>query len=293
MKSDNKEAKLSFWAAHATTVVSVTLVLIIIGIIAMVTLCTSKETQRLREQIEISVVMADSISDEQAGVMMKEIKDLPAVKSCTLVTKAQALAEWKSETDENIEEIFGVNIFSPEVTFTLRSEYAVPDSIMKIENLIATFPGVEEVATPDSSMVENMNSNISTLSLILALIAGVMLVISFVLINNTVHLAIHSRRFTIHTMQLVGATNSFIRRPHVLRNMQAGAIAGCIASVIIALAFIVILNEGFYDLNQFLNWEEIAIIAGALILLGALICALAAWISTALYLRKRYDELFR
>lgn len=290
---ENKEVKISFWAAHATTVVSVTLVLILIGIISMITFGAASETRRLREQIELSAIMSDSISNAQAAVVMKQIKALPAVKSCTLVSKEQAMAEWKAETGEDLEALFGVNIFSPEVAFNLNANYAVPDSMAKVQARIAAIPGVQEVVAPDPGMVENMNSNINTLSIVLGAIAIVMLVISFVLINNTVHLAIYSRRFTIHTMQLVGATDRFIRAPFISSNMLAGLFAGLLASGLIAVAIAAAPHTGLPSIASYITWEVFALIAGAIIIIGSLICGLAAWISTARYLHKDYGELFK
>lgn len=293
MKDNNKEVKISFWAAHATTVVSVALVLVLIGIIAMITISAASETRRLRERIELSAIMADSVSNARAADIMKNIAAIPQVKDCSLVTKEQALQEWKADTDEDLEAVFGVNIFSPEVNFNLRANSAVPDSIALVAAEVGKISGVEEVAVPDTAMLEKMNTNINTLSLILGCVAIVMLVISFVLINNTVHLAVYSRRFTIHTMQLVGATDGFIRRPFIVSNMLAGLVAGVIASGLMAAAFVAVRNAGLSSITSVISWQAFAAIACALVLVGALICAAAAAISTARYLHKDYGELFK
>ena len=105
-------------------------------------------------------------------------------------------------------------------------------------------PGVESVVLPDSAMVESMNRNIERLSIVLGAIALVLVIISFVLINNTVHLAIYARRFTIHTMQLVGATNGFIRRPFVNDNMISGLLAGLVSSCLLGLSLIAAPGQG-------------------------------------------------
>ncbi|MCM1377505.1 MAG: permease-like cell division protein FtsX [Clostridium sp.] len=293
MKSSNKEVKISFWAAHATTVVSVTLVLILIGIIALISSGAAGETRRLREQIEISAIMADSVSNKQAAYVLTEIKSLPAVKECSLITKEQALADWKSQTGEDLEALFGVNIFSPEVSFTLKADFTDPAQLKVVEDQVAAIPGVEEVAAPDSTMVQTMNANISLLTLILGIIAIVMIVISCVLINNTVHLAVYSRRFTIHTMQLVGATNGFICRPFILSNMLAGLIAGVVASGCVAIVIATAPSYGFRLLASYVPWDMYALIATGLIVIGAGICSMAAAAATAKYLRKDYGELFK
>lgn len=290
---NQKEFKISFWAAHATTIVSVTLVLLLLGIIALISTSAARETKRLREQLEITVIMADSISDVTAQTFLADIAGQPFCRKATLTTKKQALEQWKEDTGEDLEALFGVNPLSPEVTFSLKEQYAAPESIQKIAAKIAKVKGVQEVATPDADLIRNMNDNIGQLTTILGIIAIVMIVISFVLINNTVHLTIYARRFTIHTMQLVGATNRFIRMPVVLQNMLAGILAALIASGILAGAVAAAPRAGLDDIAGYIGWPTFLYIAGGLIALGALLCALAASISTRRYLRKDYDKLFK
>ena len=289
----NKEVNISYWAAHLTTVVSVTLVLVIIGIIALVTIGATTETQRLKERLEVSVVMADSVSDAGASALAGEIKKAPYALSVGVITKEAALKNWKNDTGEDLEALFGVNPLSPEVTFAVKADYASAKSLAQIGASLRKKSGVADVALPDAAMVENMNRNIERLCIILGAIALVMIIISFVLINNTVHLAIYARRFTIHTMQLVGATNGFIRRPFILDNMLSGLISGLIASGLIAVPILLAPGSGFSDLTSYVGWQIYCIVAGALILTVMSLCALAAWIASSRYLHRDYDELFR
>lgn len=175
----------------------------------------------------------------------------------------------------------------------MRSDYASPDSLSKIEKQLKNEPGVEGIALPDSTLVEAMNRNIERFTMILGAIALIMIVISFVLINNTVHLAIYARRFTIHTMQLVGATNAFIRRPFVNNNMLSGFLAGCIASCLICAAVVAAPQAGLSNVTDYIGWNIIGLLIVSLILMGVLLCGLAAWIATSHYLKQDYDELFR
>lgn len=290
---EEKEVKISFWAAHITTIVSVTLLLLIIGVIAAITLSAGRETRRLKEQIEISVVMNDSVDDATAEALGREISAQPYALNVCVVSRQQALEAWKNDTGEDLEKLFGVNPLSPEVAFSVKSEYADKENLNKIRAELSQNPDVEEVALPNSTMVEDMNSTIETLAMILGCVAIVLVFISFILINNTVHLAIYSRRFTIHTMQLVGATNGFIRRPVVGDNMLAGAIAGILASAIMALSIWIVETSGVAQILNYVNWIEFAVIAVSLICLGAMLCAFAAMVSTTRYLRKDYEQLFK
>ena len=289
----NKEIKISYWAAHLTTIVSVSLVLIIIGIIAMVTVSAATETRRLRERLQVNVVMADSVSDNVAVNLAKEISSAPYALSVEVVTKADALKNWKNDTGEDLEALFGVNPLSPEVTFAVKADYASEASLKKIGEQLRGKTGVGTVALPDSAMVENMNRNIETFAIILGAIALVMIIISFVLINNTVHLAVYARRFTIHTMQLVGATNGFIRRPFILNNMLSGLIAGAVAAGLMAIALAAAPSGGFTDVTSYVSWETYGIVAAGMVATGVVLCGLAAWIATSRYLRQDYEELFK
>ncbi len=290
---DNKEAKISYFAAHLTTIVSVTLVLLIVGVISMMSLAGARETRRLKERIELSVVLADSVTDSGAGKLFDLISKQPYVLDPKLISREEALKNWETETGENLETTFGVNPLSPEITFRVAARYSGPNEVSKISETLGALPGVEGVAAPDSSMVEAMNSNIEKLTWILGGIALVMVIISFVLINNTVHLSIHSRRFTIHTMQLVGATDGFIRRPFVAANLWSGVIAGFAASGLIAIVLWMAPKFGVPEINMIVAWTDFGIIAGGLVILGALLCVAAAALATTKYLYRDYDTLVR
>lgn len=290
---NNKEVRISYWAAHLTTVVSVTLLLLIIGIIALITVSAASETRRLRERLEVSVVMADTVSNARAEALAKEIEKSPYALSVGVVSKEAALKIWKADTGEDLEALFGVNPLSPEVAFTVKSGYSSEDSLRVIEKRISGLEGVAGVALPDSAMVESMNRNIERFSIVLGVIALVMVIISFVLINNTVHLAIYARRFTIHTMQLVGATSGFIRSPFVKSNMLSGLLAGLVASAIMAVALVAAPGAGFDNVADYISWPVYGVVAAGMIAVGVLLCGMAAWMATSRYLDKDYGELFR
>lgn len=290
---EEKEFKISYFARHATTIVSVTLVLLLAGIIAMISIGARRETRKIKESVELAVIMGDAVTDTMAMQTLDTLRAFPFVMQPRLITRTEALEQWKKDTGEDLEAVFGVNPLSPEIEFTLPERYSNPDSIKAITARVGTLAGVEDVAAPDAAMVESMNHNIEAMSVVLGVIAIVMLVISYVLISNTVRLTIYSRRFTIHTMQLVGATGGFIARPVVLNNMLAGIIAGLTASGTMAVALAAAPHYAGMDFGEFIGWTDYAWIAIGLVAGGALICAVAAWIATGRYLRKDYGELFK
>lgn len=292
MKTE-KEVKISYWAHHLTTVISVTLVLLLMGLIAMIWISAENETRRLKERIELSVIMTDSIAEGRTAQLAKQIEKAPYARDVRVISKEEALRNWTEDTGEDLQELFGVNPLSEEIAFGVNADYASAEQIKAIRDKISTQPGVESVSIPDEDMIDAMNENIGRVTMVLAVIAVIMLVISFVLINNTVHLTIYSRRFTIHTMQLVGATNGFIRRPVILNNMTAGLMAGIFASAILAGLLAGTRESGMTDIAESIGWGAYGLVAAGLVATGVVICALASWLSANTYLRKDYDSLFK
>lgn len=285
--------KISYWATHLTTIVSVTLVLLLVGIITFITLSSEKESRNMRERLEVSIVMKDSVSDNYAESVARQLDLKPYAIEAGYVGKEKALKDWQEETGEDLETLFGVNPLSPEVYFRVKADYSSPDSLKSIQRQLQSIAGVEEIVMPDSEMVDAMNENIQSLAIILGIVALVMIIISFVLINNTVHLSIYARRFTIHTMQLVGATDGFIKRPFIINNVISGLIAGALAAGILAISLAAAPHAGWSDVASYISWGLYACIAGGMIIAGPFICSVAAALATSKYLKKDYDELIR
>ena len=293
MMKPQKEVKISNWAAHTTTGVSVTLALLTLGLIAMIWIAATSESRRMMEKIEISVVMADSVGDDRAKAICDAIEKTKFAQNVRLITRQEALDNWKEATGEDLEHVFGVNPLSPEVSFTVSADYSSVKGIESIRKSVSAVRGVAEVGTPDSRLIETMNSNIRRLTLGFTVLAAIMLVISFVLINNTVRLSIYARRFTIHTMQLVGATDGFIRRPFITANAVVGAISGLLAGGLLSSALALSGSFGIPELRTLIGWQWMLTLDVMLVLAGALICSMAALLATTRHLRQDYSELFK
>lgn len=287
-----KEVKIPNRAAHFTTGVSVTLALLTLGIIAMIRIAATVESHRMLEKIEISVILADSIDDSRGMAISEAIAKQPFALDTRFISRRQAMENWKEATGEDLEKTFGVNPLSPEIAFTVRTGYTSPAGIAKISKAITSVDGVAEVGAPDSELIKSMNDTIRKITLSMTLLAAVMLIISFVLINNTVRLSIYSRRFTIHTMQLVGATDGFIRRPFVAANTVVGIVSGLIAATLLALLLVAAPNIGMGELNRLVTWPAMGILALALVAIGATICSTASALATTRHLHQDYEELF-
>ncbi len=288
-----KEVKISSWAAHTTTGVSVTLALLTLGLIAMIWIAASSESRRMMEKIEISVVMADSVGDAQAIAISEVISNTKFAQNVRYISRQEALENWKEATGEDLEHVFGVNPLSPEIAFTVSADYSTVAGIASIKKSVGAIDGVEEVGTPDSKLIETMNSNIKKLTIGFIVVAAIMLIISFVLISNTVRLSIYSKRFTIHTMQLVGATDGFIRRPFIAANAMVGAISGLVAGGMLSGVLAASGSMGFDELGALISWKWMGIVDAGLIVGGTLICAIAALVATTRHLHQDYEELFK
>ncbi len=288
-----KEVKISSWAAHTTTGVSVTLALLTLGLIAMIWIAAASESRRMMEKIEISVVLADNVGDARAMAICEGIAKTRFAQNVRYISRQDALDNWKEATGEDLEHVFGVNPLSPEIAFSVSAEYSTVGGIASIKKSVSAVEGVAEVGTPDSKLIETMNSNIRKLTIGFMAIAAIMLIISFVLISNTVRLSIYSKRFTIHTMQLVGATDGFIRRPFISANAMVGAISGLIAGGLLSALLAASGRMGFEELGSMIEWKWMGIVDAGLIVGGAAICALAALVATTRHLHQDYSELFK
>lgn len=288
-----KEVKISNWAAHTTTGVSVTLALLTLGLISMIWIAASSESRRMMEKMEINVVLADSVGDASAITISEAISNTSFAQNVRFISRQEALENWKEATGEDLEHVFGVNPLSPEIAFTVAADYSTVEGIAGIKKSISAIEGVAEVGTPDSKLIDTMNSNIKKLTMGFIIVAAIMLVISFVLINNTVRLSIYSKRFTIHTMQLVGATDGFIRRPFIVANAIVGAVSGLMAGGVLSAVLAASGRIGFEEFGSLIDWEWMGAIDTGLIVMGTLICGIAASVATTRHLHQDYSDLFK
>ena len=194
------------------------------------------------------------------------------------------------DTGENLMEVIGVNPLSAEFEVRVKAQYVSVDSLNKIEQMLKEYKAIESVQM-HRDVVEQINGNIQSVMLVLGVVLIMLVVISFVLINNTVRLAVYSRRFLIHTMKLVGATPGFIRRPFVLTNVLNGLIASLVAVMVLSglIYYVVEINADYATL---LSVDQVCVVYAALVLAGVLMCSVAAVLATNRFIGLNYDELF-
>lgn len=291
MKKSRKKI-IPLRSTQITAVISVTLVLLILGVVAMLGIMARNVSRDIKQQIGFVVVMADTVSQQQITAFNKRLDAIPSVKTVEYSDAERVMDRWKELTGENdIEEtLVGINPFSPEFEVSVKEDYANPDSLAKIIAPISASPEVSEVIV-HSDIARSVNETIRSMTFLLLIIAGGLLVISFILINNTIRLTVYSRRFLIHTMKLVGATPGFIRRPLVMGNFLQGAVASFLAILILAAAL-------FYvetidpEIVGSITWNKAAAVFAGIFIFGTLICTVAGILSANRYLRTDYDDMF-
>lgn len=273
-----------------TSGISITLVLVLVGMIVLSLLTARNLSRYVRENITFTVYADPEMPEAEILKMQAGLDKEPYVKETTYISAAQALAEQTKELGADPAEFLGYNPYTPMIEVKLKENYANTDSIRQIEQQIAQSTQIAEVAyQPD--LVDSVNRNIRFIALVLTGLAALFTLISFVLISNTMRLAVYSKRFLIHTMQLVGAGWGFIRYPFVMSCIGMGLLSGVAACAL--------LGGGIFWITSYepgisaILTPQTALLSGASVLLaGVAITGLSALLSINHYLRMRDDRQF-
>lgn len=292
MATDKKRHKgISTFSAQITSTISVSLVLLLLGIVALLGIAASSITDNIRANMGFDIILNENATEHEANQIKQMLLSARYVSSTKYHSAEDALNKWQEDTGEDLKALLGVNPFSPEFEVRVKPMYSDIDSISNITSTIKDLPMVAEINI-HTQMVKTINDNIRNIALMLLIVSAALLLISFVLINNTIRLTIYSRRFIIHTMKLVGATASFIRRPFIINNIIHGAIASVIALILLSglLFYIKTLDPSIIDI---ISIDSMMWVGLSILIAGITICALAALLATNKYLRIDYDNMFK
>ena len=271
--NDNKILRKRYVRAFLSSVASIALVLFLVGIAATLLVSQKSITGYLKENMQVSVMMKPQVGESAALKCKKTIDGMAFTKSSSYISKEQGAKEMASLLGEDFLDVFETSPIPISVNLTLKADYVTADSLEVVKSRLGALKEVSEEVC-QQSLVEALNSNLNKISIFLAALISLLLFISFVLINNTVRLSVYSRRFTIHTMKMVGATKAFIRRPFVLESIFQGLFASFLA-VIFILCSLVFLKGQFSQLFSVFTigmlLTVILIVVGA----GLLICTLS------------------
>lgn len=279
-KSENKLPKRSLTSSYLTTIISISLVLFMLGMLGLIILNAQQISNHVKENIGFSIILNKGIKQQD----VKHIKDLldtePFVKHSDFIDPDKAAEDFQEALGEDFVKFIGENPLLPSIDVKLNAAYANPDSLVNIEAELLENIKIKEVFY-QADLVDVVNKNMKKISLYLLGFSSLLLIIAMALINNTIRLSIYSKRFLIKTMQLVGARHSFIRKPFVLQGIGNGIIAAFIAIGLI-ITFLYYLQKQLPELIDFKNIELYAALFLIVIFLGIII----SWISTNLAVRK-------
>ena len=291
MKSKNKNNSVYYFDMQfITSSISTTLVLLLLGLVVFFVLAAHNLSIYVRENINFSVLISDDMKEADILKLQKRLDKEPFVKQTEYISKKQALKEQTEAMGTDPEEFLGYNPFTASIEIKLHSDYANSDSIAKIEKLIKKNTNIQEVLY-QRELIDLVNENIRNISLVLLTLAVVLTLISFALINNTIRLAIYSKRFLIHTMKLVGASWGFIRRPFLRRNIWSGVLAGIMAdAILMGAAYWLVSYEP--ELIRVITPEVMLLVSGSVLVFGIIITFLCAYLSINKYLRMKASTLY-
>ena len=273
-----------------TSSISTTLVLLLLGMVVFFVLSANNLSTYVRENIGISVLVSDDMKEPEALKFQKTLNEKSYVKESVYISKEQALKEQTEAMGTDPAEFLGYNPFTASIEIKLNAQYANSDSIAWIEKEILTNKKVMEVSYPQN-LIDSVNRNIQKVSIFLLGLAALLTLISFALINNTIRLAIYSKRFLIHTMKLVGANWSFIRRPFLVRNVWIGVLAGIMAdAILLGMAYMLVKYEP--QLIEIITPNALLVVMASVFVFGLAITFLCAYISINKYLRMKASALY-
>lgn len=286
----DKYSKRKLVGSSITTVVSLSLVLFMLGLLGIIILNTNKLSDNLKENIGIQIILNENAKEVDIQYLTKTLDASDYVKSTEFITKEDAAKRLQEDLGEDFVDFLGFNPLLSSINVHLNAAYANTDSLSLIEKKLLESKLVKEVVY-QKSLVSMINENVKKISLVILIFSGLLMLIALALINNTIRLSIYSKRFIIKTMQLVGATQSFVRRPFVLKGIKHGVYGATIA-ILMLIGVLYFAQKQLPELVELQDETMLATLFGLVIVLGIII----SWISTSLavrkYLRLKADDLY-
>lgn len=266
--------------AYISSVISISLVLLLVGVASLLLVNARSVSDYFKENMQVSVMLKPDVGDREAMAFMEKLDKMDFIRSAEFISKEQGAAEMSELLGEDFLSIFDASPIPVSIDVTLNADYVSADSLEVVRSRISRSSLVDEVVY-QQSLVEALNANLSKISSVLAVFIVLLLFISFVLINNTVRLSVFDRRFTIHTMKMVGATRSFIRAPFLVQSLFQG-IFSAILAILMLLAILFVVRSEFVQLFEIFRLDLLLVVMGIVIVSGVAICM----ISTALVVNR-------
>jgi cell division transport system permease protein len=275
-----------------TSALSLMLVMFVLGLLGLVVLHANRLSDFIKENIGFEIIMKDDVKAAEIIKLQKTLDLLPSVKSTEYITKEEATHRLITDLGEDFVKWVGEenNPLLPSIDVRFRAAWANNDSMASIEKMLLTDSNVKEVYY-QKSLVHSINSNIGRISVVLSIFTALLLLIAIALINNTIRLSVYSKRFIIRSMQLVGATESFIRTPFVIKSIFHGIIGAFIAELLLTLVLLAA-GENIPDLLVLKDLNLILQLYGVILFISITISAVSTYFAIEKYLRSKTDDLF-
>lgn len=274
-----------------TSTISTTMVLLLLGALVLFILTAKEIRDYVHQDLTVTLVLADGTTPEMAHELDSQISERQYIHRIDYISSEQALQEQVETMGIDPREFLDKNPFSISLELKLKSEYVCPDSLNWIVGELQQEDAVIDVIY-QREMIESLNSNLNTITIILLAITAILAVICISLINNTVHLSVYSHRFIINTMKLVGAKWSFIRRPFMLRSLGMGLLATAIADgILVLLVHWMVKFDG--DIAVFIPRQNIIIMSASVLGFALVITLFCTYISVTRFLRMRESDLYK
>lgn len=289
-KGENRMMRRRIVNAYASSIVSISLVLLLIGVAALLIINAGSVSRYFKENLQVSVLLKQDVTEAQAAKYGEKLSALPYIRETRLVTREQGTEELKAMLGEDFLSVFETSPVPVSLDLSLHADYVSADSLAKIIPVLEASELVDEVNC-QTSLVDALNANLARISLVLGVFILLMLFISFVLINNTVRINVFSRRFTIHTMKLVGATKGFIRGPFLVRAVLQGLISAALASGLMALGLHFV-KKSFPELFTVFTTQMQLMVYAIIVVCGVILCVVSTYFVVGKLVSMSKDELY-
>jgi len=266
------------------------MILFLFGLLGLLIINARRLSDFMKENVGVTLILRDNAKEADIMKLQKSLETTDYIKSARFIDKESAATELKNELGEDFVDFLGFNPLLSSIDVTVYAPYANPDSMIILEKKLLSYPEIQEVYY-QRNLLRQLNSNVKKISLILLVISLLMFIIFAGLINNTIRLSIYSKRFLINTMQLVGATRSFIRRPFIAKSALHGIYGGLIACSMLLAIFISYQRE-LKSLIDFQNPTSLALLVAGIFVAGILITVISSYFAVNKFLRMRFDQLF-
>lgn len=276
---------------YISTVFGIAMVLLMVGLLGLILVHANNLKRYVKENIVLNVFMDDAAHETDVLQLQKQLSADPRVKDAQYVSKELAARNLQKDLGEDFVKFLGYNPLSPSLDIYLKADYANNADIDKFKAELLKNPIVKEIKY-QQPLVDVMNQNLASISLVILVFAGIFVVVSVALINNTIRLAIYSQRFLIKSMQLVGATKGFIRKPFLLYGIWHGLLGGLIA-IIILIGTLYLADQQVPDLVILQSYTEFGIVFAIVIAMGIFISGFSTFLAVNKFLRLKIYDLYR